>query len=196
MSDGSTAAPVLRAADVSVDLTTPRSCDVTMSLRVEGAAEIDHRVDAGSPANAAGIELLSVEGARQASPLNTVGRTQSLLLRPEAATYRIHYRAQLRGDGASRCPLWLPTVPADGLSRTVTIAVELPPGSTSSDSMPMLEWTGVHGAVTLGHLPSFVRVSHGPAGTASGWGITKTMDAVTVAIIVLATALWIWRRRS
>lgn len=195
MSDGSTAAPVLRAADVNVDLTTPRSCGVTMSLRVEGAAEIDHRVDAGSPANAAGIELLTVEGARQVGPLSAVGRTQSLLLHPEAATYRIHYRAQLRGDGEARCPLWLPTVPTDGLARAVTIAVELPPGSTSSDSMPMLEWTGAHGAVRLGHLPSFVQVSHRPAGTASAWSMAAVMDATAIILLAVGSALWVWRRR-
>lgn len=196
MSAGSTAAPVLRAADVTVNLTTPSVCDVTMSLRVEGAAEIDHRVDTGSSGSASGIELIEVEGARQVGASGTIGRTQSLVLQPAEAAYRIHYRAPVRGDGSTRCPLWIPTIPTDGQSRAVTLTVELPAGSTASDSMPMLQWAGPRGHVILGHLPSFVEVSHGPLGTARGWSTAQTMDALTVAIIAVATALWIWRRRS
>ncbi|MGH9383453.1 MAG: hypothetical protein ACRD2N_04100 [Vicinamibacterales bacterium] len=182
---------MLRAADVDVTLTSPTSCDVTMSLRVEGVSEIDHRIDG----SARGIELVRVDGARQVGAVNTVGRTQSLVLRPEESTYRIHYRAQIPDDRADRCPLWLPTISTDGLTRAVRLRVDLPSGMTSFESMPALDWSGGRGEVTLGHLPSFVRVSYGPAGSARGWGIAQTMDAVTVVIILIATAIWFLRRR-
>lgn len=188
------AAPVLRSADVDITLTSPTSCAVTMTLRVEGASEIDHRVDRHSSA-AGGVELVAVEGARQVGAVSAIGRTQSLVLRPDAAGYRIRYRAEVPAEQASRCPLWLPVIPTDGLSRAVTITVDLPAGATPADSMPRFSWTGTHGEVTLGHLPAFVRVSYGASGTPTSWGISSVMDALTVVVIVVASAIWVWLRR-
>ena len=187
---------VLRAAAVNVTMTSPASCEVVMHLTVEGGGEIDHRLDA------ARFELREVAGAQQVGGLRTIGRTQSLLLRPEPAPqpppaggYRISYRAELAEGREFRCPLWLPTVPADGQSRAVSLRVDLPAGAQPSDSMPGLAWTGARGETTLGHLPAFVHVPFAPAGAAPLRSIAQTMDAVTVAVILGASALWVWWRR-
>ena len=39
------AAPVLREADVDIVVTSPTACEVTIALTVDGALEIDHRVE-------------------------------------------------------------------------------------------------------------------------------------------------------
>jgi hypothetical protein len=191
------AAPVLRAADVNVTMTSPTSCDVTIGLIVEGAEEIDHRVDA------ARVELRDVIGARAVGEMRMVGRTQSLVLRPEqgparrpvAGAYEIRYHAQVAQEREFRCPLWLPTIPTDGQSRAVSLKVDLPAGSQPSDSMPTLTWAGGHGESTLGHLPAFIHVPFAPQGVAHAWTMSQTMDAVTLVVLLGASAIWVWWRK-
>jgi hypothetical protein len=192
-----TDAPVLRAADVNVTMASATSCEVTMGLTVEGAEDIDHRVDANR------VELLQVTGAQAVGELRTIGRTQSLTLRstqapmsrPLQAEYHFHYRAQLAEGREFRCPLWLPTVPTDGQSRAVSLKVDLPAGSQPSDSMPALSWTGRHGETTLGHLPSFIHVPFAPPGDTIPWSIAQKMDALTVVVILGASVIWLWWRK-
>jgi hypothetical protein len=187
---------VLRAADVNVTMRSPTSCDVTMALTIEGAEDIDHRVDAAQ------VELRQVIGARTVGEMRAVGRTQSLVLRPEQAPairpvdggYEIHYRVQIADGRAFRCPLWLPTIPTDGQSRAVSLKVDLPAGSQPSNSMPALKWTGGHGEVTVGHLPAFVHVPFAPEGSARAWTMSQTMDALTLAVLLGASAIWVWWR--
>jgi hypothetical protein len=168
-----------------------------MDLTVEGAEEIDHRVDAAQ------VELRQVIGAQPIGDVRAIGRTQSLVLRPEQAparrplegVYQVNYRAQFADGREFRCPLWLPTIPTDGQSRTVSLKIDLPPGSQPSDSMPTLDWTGGHGETTLGHLPAFVHVPFAPQGAPSAWSIAQAMDALTLAVILGASAIWIWWRK-
>src|SRR5262245_32497564 len=191
-----TDAAVLRAAGVNVTMTSPAACDVVMDLAVQSADEVDHRLDA------ARFELREVAGANQIGEVRAIGRTQSLVLRPNQtsrqapdARYRIAYRAEL-GDGREfRCPLWLPTIPADGVSRAVSLKVDLPPGTQPSDAMPALTWAGTHGETTLGHLPAFVHVPFAPPGAARPWSMSQTMDAVALAVILGASAIWAWWRK-
>jgi hypothetical protein len=188
---------VLRAADVSVTMRSPASCDVTMGLTVEGAEEIDHRVDA------ARVELRAVIGAQAVGEMRLVGRTQLLVLRPEQAPakrpvsgmYEIRYYAETAPGREFRCPLWLPTIPTDGQSRAVSLKVDLPAGSQPSDAMPTLTWTGGHGERTLGHLPAFVHVPFAPQGAAHAWTMSQTMDAVTLVVLLGASAIWVWCRK-
>jgi len=183
---------VLRGADVAITITSPTSCEVTMTLTVEGTPEIDHRI---SQANGAEIELLETRGAQMVSDVRQIGRTQSLVLRAGAAAYEIHYRVREPVERADRCPIWLPALATDGRSRVIGIRVRLPPGAMPGHSMPPLDWAGTHGSVRLGHLPAFVRVPYAPDGESPGWSIGQVMDAVAVFFVAAATALWTWRKR-
>jgi hypothetical protein len=193
------AAPVLRSADIEIAIASPTSCEVTMTLVIEGAPEIEHRVDAP-----AGVELISVQGARQIGELRTIGTTQSLVLRPDAASYTFRYHVQEPRDRAYRCPMWLPTVPADGLSRAVRFQIALPSSAVPGNSMPAFTWNGSRGSTTLGHIPAFVRAPFGQAGDArglagrslgEGWDVARLMDTAAVVVFAGASALWLLRRR-
>ena len=202
------AAPVLRSADVRITITSPTTCLVSMMLTVEGASEIDHRLDAStaasgvpfSPPNGFGghasvVELLVVLGAQRVGALRTIGRTQSLVLRPDNLSYEFSYRALQPADRLHRCPIWLPAVPTDGQARAVRLQVDLPPAAFHGSSMPAFSWTGGHGSTTLGSLPAFVHVSYGSDGESPGWSIGQVMDAAAVAVFAGASAIWVWRRR-
>jgi hypothetical protein len=186
------AAPVLRSADLQITVTSPTSCEVAMALAVDGASEIEHRIETFEGSR---IELVGIRGARQVGDLRAIGRTQSLLLRPDQATYGFRYRAIQPAHRVDRCPIWLPTVPTDGRSRPVRLEVDLPPAMAAGSSMPAFTWTGVHGAATLGHLPAVVRVPYTQEGEAHGWGIGSMMDALAIAVFAAATAVWTWRVR-
>lgn len=187
-----TAAPVLRSADLQITVTSPTSCDVVMALAVEGVSEIEHRIEAFEGSH---IELIGIRGARQVGDVRAIGRTQSLVLRPDQAAYGFHYRAVQPAPRLHRCPIWLPTVPTEGRSRPVRLQIDLPPATFAGSSMPAFTWTGVHGAATLGHLPAFVRVPYARAGEARQWGVGSVMDALAIAAFAAATAVWTWRVR-
>ena len=183
-------ASVLRAADVRMVVTSPTTCDVTMIITVDSAQDIDHRIDA------AHVELMDVTGARRVGDIREIGHTQSLVLQPERPTYELRYRAEQSPAKASRCPLWLPTIATDGLSRAVTLTVDLPPSAVAGSTMPAFDWTGTHGVATLGHLPAFIRVPFGFEGDTPAWGIGPTMDAIGGVVMVLAIAAGMrrWKR--
>src|SRR5205814_2110891 len=84
------AAPVLRSADLKIAVTSPTSCEVTMSLAVDGGADIDHRIETFEGSR---IQLAAVRGAQQVDRVRVIGRTQSLVLRPDAEKYELSYRA-------------------------------------------------------------------------------------------------------
>jgi hypothetical protein len=186
------AAPTLRNADVHITVTSPTSCDVTIALTVDGAREIDHRVEMFEGSRA---ELVEMRGVRQVGELRAIGRTQSLVLRPAQAAYEFSYRVRQPEGLANRCPIWLPAVPADGRSRAVRLQVDLPPGATAGASMPAFGWTGAHGSARLGHLPAFVRVPYAAEGESPGWSIGRVMDAVALTVFAGASAIWAWRRK-
>ena len=186
------AAPVVRSADLKITVTSPTSCDVTMVLAIDGGADIDHRIEAFEGAR---IELAAVRGARHVGDVTTIGRTQSLVLRPEAGSYELSYHATQPAAREHRCPIWLPAVPTDGRSRAVRLDVDLPLAATPGASMPAFTWTGAHGTATLGHIPAIVRIPYVPPGETRGWGINSMMDAVAIAVFAVATAIWTWRAR-
>ena len=168
-SSGAIAAPVLRSANLQITVMSPTSCEVGMALAVEGASEVEHRIETFEGSR---IEIIGISGARQVGEVRAIGRTQSLMLRPDQAKYGFRYRAVQPAHRMDRCPIWLPTVPTDGLSRPVRLEVDLPPATAAGTSMPAFMWTGVHGAATLGHLPAVVRVPYTQEGDARGWGST------------------------
>ncbi len=164
-----------------------------MALTIDGAVEIDHRIEAFEGGR---VELIGLRDARQDGDVSLIGRTRSLVLRQDQPTYELRYRAQQPASRASRCPLWVPAVPTDGYSRAVRLHVELPRSTTAADTMPAFTWTAAnHGSTTLGNIPAFVRMSYREAGAITAWNIATTMDAIAVAVFVLASALWVWRGR-
>jgi hypothetical protein len=185
-------APVLRSAAITVTATTATSCDVDMTVTVDGATTVEHRVDMPPPSQ---VTLLAIGGATANGAPRSVGRTQSIIMQIERPTYALRYRVQQPESLRGRCPLWLPTIPADGFSRNVQIDVNLPPGMSPGTSMPPFAWRDTRGSTRLGHIPAFVLVPFAPAGLEQAWDITLAMDVVAVAVFVVASGLWLWRRR-
>jgi hypothetical protein len=191
-SSAALAAPVVRSADLTITVTSPTSCDVTMALVIDGGTDIDHRIEALEGTR---IELAAVRGARPVEEVSRIGRTQSLVLRPEAGSYEFSYHAVQPADREHRCPIWVPAAPTDGRSRAVRLDVDLPVASTPGPSMPAFSWAGAHGTATLGHIPAIVRVAYAARGDARGWSVDSVMDALAIAVFACATAMWTWRAR-
>lgn len=186
----------LRSAAVSAALTSARSCEVTMALETTTSGEVDHRLEAPAGTD---VELVAVHGAETGST-RQIGSTRSLVVRPVSAdSYQIHYRVTQPAERAFRCPLWLPAVPTDGRPRAVTIKIALPEGSSpAGSSFPAFSWDAAGGTATLAHVPAFIRVPYAGSGTGEAAGlldIGRAMDAVAIALLALATAGWVWRRR-
>ena len=186
-------APVLRSADLKITVTSPTTCDVTMALAIQGASDIDHRLES---LDGSRVELGPIRGARQVDAVHAIGRSQSLVLRPDSPSYEFAYRAVQPGDRAHRCPIWLPAVPTDGRSKAIRIEIDLPNETTPGATMPALTWTGGRGTTTLGHVPAVVIVPYTSPGESRGWSIDTMMDAFAVVVFAGATALWAWRARS
>jgi hypothetical protein len=186
-----TAAPLLRAAEARITFASATVCEVALSITVEGAADVEHRIDAHDT----DIELIDVQDAHRAGELGAIGRTRVLVAQPRQPSYAFRYRAQVSAARAHRCPIWLPTVPADGVSQNVVLRVEIPQGASPGRSMPALAWTGSQGAATLGHLPVFVHVPFAVGSEAAAWDVGQVMDAVALGVFAVASAAWIWRRK-
>jgi hypothetical protein len=189
------AAPVLTAAEAVIRFTSSTQCEVTLTLAVSGAAEVEHRLELLEGAH---VELTSVAGAAAASSPRTIGRTSALVLAPAkpGATYTIAYRVTQAPARPYRCPVWLPTAPADGRSRNVQLHVHVPAGARPGGTMPGFVWTGERGQATLGHLPAFVRVPFTAAGAQPSWDVSRVMDVVTLLVLAGASGLWLRRARG
>jgi hypothetical protein len=185
------ASPVLRSADIRVAIRSAQLCEITMSLAVDGATTIDHRI---ATMDGSRIELVAVHHARQVQGPRVVGHTLSLALEAAADGYQFAYSVH-RPATQDRCPLWIPAAPADGESRAVRITVELPSGMSPAGTMPALTWNGTVGTTTLGHIPAFVRVPYAPSGESATWDVSAAMDVMTIVVFAVASSIWIWRRR-
>jgi hypothetical protein len=203
------AAPVLRGAEVLVEFQSPAACVVTLMVDVEGASQVEHRVEVVAGAR---VELSEILGAAQIGEARAVGRTRALVVRPEVtataaaimangtagratAAYTLRYAVEQPPSSAGRCPLWIPTVPADGRSQAVALRVRIPAGAVAAGTMPGLAWVGREGSATLGHLPAFVRVPYAMPGDPAPFNIAFAMDVVAIGTLVLASAAWARRSR-
>lgn len=201
------AAPVLTSADARIAFVAPNVCEVTLTLAVGGAPAIEHRLEALAGSH---TELLEVRGGAHDDEVREIGRTRALVIRPSGARYALRYRVTQPADRPHRCPLWLPTAPADGLTRNVRLSVALPAGTRASATMPSFAWTvagsgdhargaattGPVGVATLGHLPAFVVVPFADEGSPRPWDVSRAMDAAAIGTLVLASAVWLRRRKS
>ncbi len=183
--------PVLTGADARIAILSPTVCEVRLAVTIDGAENVEHRLEV---LEGALVRDLSVRGA-MAAPPRVVGRTQALDVRPQAAAYELSYRVEQPPAGAFRCPLWLPTAPADGRSRAVRIAVTVPAGAQPAGTMPAFTWRDGVGTATLGHLPAFVRVPYQADGVSAPWNLARLMDGVSVGVLVVASLLWLLRSR-
>jgi hypothetical protein len=183
--------PVLTGADARVAILSPTVCEVRLAVTVDGAAEIEHRLEV---LEGAVVGDLTVRGA-EVSAVRTVGRTQAVHVRPQTAAYELSYRVEQPPAGRFRCPLWLPTTPTDGRSRAVRIRVQVPGGARPSGTMPAFTWQDGIGTTTLGHLPAFVRVPYAADGVSAPWNLARLMDGVSVGVLVAASLLWLLRGR-
>jgi hypothetical protein len=194
------ATPVLRGADARIIIASRTSCDVRLSVTIDGAREVEHRL---ALADGDRRQFVNVEGATLVEPIRDVRATLSLRLRPTGVSYVLHYSVQHQEplrigflDAVrDRCPIWLPTIPTDGRSRVVRMTIELPPGSTAGATMPAFTWNGTVGTATLGHLPSIVRVPYAANGEALPWSLPGAIDTLAIGTFAAATAAWIWRVR-
>lgn len=185
-------APALTSAQAAIAFASPTACEVTLTVTVTGAATMEHRLEALEGSR---TELVEVRGAA-AGEVRDTGRTKALMVTPSGATpYSIHYRFEQTTEKPNRCPIWLPTAPADGRSRNVTIAVDLPDQTVASGTMPAFTWQGTHGTATLPHLPAFVIVPYTGVGEPRPWDVSRVMDAVALATLVGASGVWLRRRR-
>lgn len=187
------AAPVLREARADIRFTAPAACDVGLTLQVDGAADVSHRLDVREGTR---VELDGVDGAAVAAPPTAVGWTRALTVRPVGGPYTIRYRVTLPGNRLYRCPVWLPAAPADGRSRSVVLRVALPEGATASSTMPVFRWSGATGEALGAHLPAFVAVPFATAGEPRPWDVSRVMDGAAVGSLVLGTAVWLRRART
>ncbi len=138
-----------------------------------------------------------------AGPIQMEGPTARLpvsLTGPGRNEYIARYRIRTAEGAIDRCPLLVPSVPTDGVSRSVRIDVEVPQGATVLRSaFPAFTWKDRRGSVTIGHIPSFVRVPHAPRGVPVAWRDTvdpaRVVDAAALSTIGLSTLAWIVLRR-
>jgi hypothetical protein len=188
-------APVLTSAHAGVRYRSPTSCDVEMTLAVEGASEVEHRLEL--PAGAS-VTLHGTAGATDLGRARDIGRTRSLVLAPATpgGSYTLRYHVEQAASRPGRCPLWLPTAPARGVGRDVRLTVQVPDGAVASGTMPTFTWQGATGSATVPHLPAFVIVPFAAAGDRRPWDVSRVMDAAALAALAVASLLWMRRTRA
>jgi len=189
------AAPVLRSAEVAVTFTAPATCEVALTVEVADAAEVEHRLELLEGTE---VDRFEVAAAHTAGVARDIGRTRSVRVVPASAgaPYTLRYRVTQAVSRSYRCPLWLPTTPADGRSRRVRLVVTVPEGAEASATMPAFAWTGPRGTATLPHLPAIVMVPFARAGEPHPWDISRAMDLTALATLAGSTAWFLRRRRG
>jgi hypothetical protein len=195
------AAATMREAHVAIQFVAG-ACDVTARFAVDTADPVwvDHRLLLG---DASVAPEFSVTGAL-ASPARIIGRTAQLrvsLVGSGRNEYQVRYRFPVYDAQTDRCSLVVPDVPSDGQTRAVRLTVSLPPGTQRLPaSFPALTWESGTGRLSLGHLPSFVRVPHAQPGAALRWrdhfDVARFVDMAAIVAIGAASLAWIVLRRA
>lgn len=190
----------LREARVAV-VSSPGACDVTSHLAIDTAepAFVDHRLMLGDEPRPPEFVVLGA----LAGQAGTIGRTASLrvsLTGTGRNEYTVRYRVTPHGARQDRCALLVPSVPTDGLSRAVSIAVDVPRGATRlPGEFPAFTWDNERGRVTLGHMPAFVRVPLAMAGapvrSIDALDVRRAIDVAAMLAIGVATLAWATLRR-
>jgi hypothetical protein len=190
----------LREARVAI-VFSPGACDVTSHFAIDTVepVAIDHRVmlgDDGRPPEFVVLGALAGQAER-------IGRTASLrvsLTGTGRNEYTVRYRLIPHGARRDRCPMIVPSVATDGLSRAVAIAVEVPRGAPRlPGEFPAFTWDNERGRITLGHMPSFVRVPLAAAGapitSIDALDLRRATDVAAILAIGAATLAWLTLRK-
>ncbi len=186
----------------SVRIQSPTTCQVSarLSVTASGPTRVDHRllVDPGSR-----VVEVEVKGADvTAEAPHAVGRGLSLaVIVPEVGrhSYDLRYTVIQNPAWASRCPAWLPAIPASGASQSVRFNVTLPEGARPGDTFPRFTWNDQgQGQVVLANVPALIRVPYHPAGSKVGWtaslGLSWMVDAAAVLLLLMASVGWLVMR--
>jgi hypothetical protein len=192
---GVVAAPVLRSAEMAVHFTAPVTCEVSLTVEVAEARDVEHRLEV---LEGTVVEAVEVTAARTAGAARDIGRTRAVLVTPAVvgAPYTIQYRVTQPASRPYRCPVWLPTTPTDGKSSRVALIVTVPDGTEASATMPAFAWTGTRGSAMLAHLPAIVIVPFARAGEPRPWDIARIMDLTALATLAGCSAWWLRRRKG
>jgi hypothetical protein len=190
----------LREARIAI-VFSPSACDVTARYVVDTAdpAIVEHRLMLGGSVAPPDFAVIgSVAGNAQI--IGNTARVPISVVGSGRNEYSVRYRFTSNGAPVDRCPLLVPSAPTDGLRRSVTIDVRLPSDATRlPGEFPLLAWEGLRGAVTLGHVPSFVRAPHVQQGERPGWrerlDARRVVDVTAVLAIAVSTAVWIALRK-
>jgi hypothetical protein len=192
-------AGTVRDARIAVVFSAHR-CDVTARFVLDTSQPeiVEHRLlSSGGQAP----EFAVLGGL--AGGVEIVGRTVRLPVSIAGSgrnEYLVRYSAALPPADPERCPLLVPSAPTDGVTRAVRIEVELPSDTRRlPGEFPAFTWSGRGGVVTIGHMPSFVRVPHVAQDAPVAWrrtlDVRRTIDFAAMATIALTTVGWIARRR-
>jgi len=187
------AAPLLRSADVLVEMTSPVSCEVTLTVDVAGDPPVEHRLEAVEGSQ---VRLLELSGARARGDARAIGWTRALEVIPSAASYTLRYWTSRPPSAEYRCPLWIPGAATDGRSQSIRLRVRLPEGAAAAGTMPAFAWEGREGVTTLGHLPAFVHLPYSLPGEPAPWNVGRAMDVLTLLLLVAATVAFGVRQRG
>jgi hypothetical protein len=189
----------MRDARVTI-VFSPGGCDVTSRFVVDTAepAIVEHHLLVTGTAAPRFVVLGAI-----VADTNVVGRTARV---PVSLTgsgrneYSVRYAVRLPAAARDRCPLLVPAAPTDGVSRAVQLEVEVPPESNRlPGEFPAFAWEGGRGAVTISHMPSFVRIPYVARGTPVTWretiDVRRIVDVAALAIIGVSTLAWAALRR-
>lgn len=196
------AEPTLRDARVAIVLSN-EGCDVTSRFVIDTADPqvVDHRLMLGDRDTRPTFVVVGAVVHQD----DTVGRTARLLISLTGSgrnEYTVRYRVGLADARVDRCPLLVPATPTDGLTRSVTIVVDVPRGAMKlPGEFPAFTWDGQKGRVMLGHLPAFVRVPLAASQTALSWretlDVRRVIDISALVVIAFGTVGWMtFRRRA
>jgi hypothetical protein len=193
------AAATLRDARMTV-VFAPGGCDVTSKFVVDTAdpAVVEHRLMVSSGAVPEFVVIGGIPG--RADVIARSARLPVFLTGSGRNEYTVRYHASVDNAADGRCPLLVPHVPTDGVTRSVLITADVPEdAAVLPGGFPAFVWRDRRGTVSISHIPSFVRVRYAPRGAPIGWRDTldpaRIVDVLAVSAIGISTLGWVVLRR-
>ena len=192
-------AATLRDARLTV-VFAPGGCDVTSRFVVDTAspALVEHRL---MVSNGAVPDFVVIGGiAGRADVIARSARLPVSLTGSGRNEYSIRYHVSLDVVADGRCPLLVPHVPTDGVTRSVLITADVPDdAAVLPGGFPAFAWRDRRGTVTISHIPSFVRVRYAPRDAPIAWrdklDPARVVDVLAVCTIGISTLGWVVLRR-
>lgn len=186
------------SADLRVTFITPTHCRAVLRYRTttEAGGPIDHRLrlDEGTT-----VIPVRVGGAAVSQPIR-IGSTMSVSTDGRGREYELAYEVRQQDAWRFRCPVWLPVASTSGGPTAVRLSVTLPEDARPvGTTFPSLSFDGTSGRAAMRDVPSLVRVAFEAPGVEPAWSerldAGQATDAAAVALLAIATGVWIVRRR-